>query len=80
MFDCKPDELGEDVVSLLTTRMAIGHWAGHHVERDPAETARHPDTDVAGIELLEAPSAANVPKCSFHLIRLSAIARIARRR
>jgi hypothetical protein len=33
-----------------------GLLAGHHLEGDPAKPARYPDTDVAGVRILEPPS------------------------
>jgi len=42
VFERKSDQLLNDVVPLLTARVAVGHPSGHHVIGDPAETGRRP--------------------------------------
>jgi len=50
------DQLFENVVSLLSARMPKGHSTRDHVKGNPAEAAAYPDSDVAGIRVLEPPS------------------------
>ena len=56
MIKCKPDKLCKNVVPFLGAGVPKGHSAGHHLEGDPAEPARHSHADVAGVRLLEPPS------------------------
>jgi hypothetical protein len=56
MFQSEVEQLFQDVVSALSAWMPKGHSTGDHVKGNPAEAAAYPDSDVAGIRVLEPPS------------------------
>src|SRR5271155_613659 len=56
MIKSKSDQLCKNVVPFLSARVPKAHLSGHYLEGDPAKPARYPDTDVAGVRILEPPS------------------------
>ena len=56
MINSESEQLLKDIVPVFRARMPKGHSTGDHVKGNPAEAAAYPDSDVAGIRVLEPPS------------------------